>query len=167
MTHASMVDIAYNWLLKAKRCSFALRELRHLGDTKEIPDCIGFRIGYGRDASILVECKLSREDFLADARKGFRRLPETGMGAYRFYLAPEGVIAPADLPPRWGLVLADARGRARQVVGPAGNAWSFSGADFLFSQRNLEAEWGLLASALRRVHVRGELEKIYDASNLP
>lgn len=49
----------------------------------ENPDVIGWAAGAG---SILIECKLSRSDFLKDAEKTVRKNPRAGMGQRRFYL---------------------------------------------------------------------------------
>jgi len=162
LAHSHLIDIAERWLMKSKGCGFVLRELQCSG-TSEIPDIIGFKLSnpYSH-SSILVECKVSRADFLADAKKDFRRKPESGVGAFRFYLCPAGVIHPEDLPRSWGLVWIDEKWRATQVVGPKGNAWTFSGAHFLFAERNMSAEWGMMASALRRLHLRGVLPQIYE-----
>ena len=94
---------------------------------REIPDAIGWlRSG----VSILIECKASRGDFLSDADKPSRRVgkgggksgalvrpepsaPEPkikppikteGLGSYRFYLAPLGLLHPDELPEGWGLL---------------------------------------------------------------
>ena len=49
-------------------------------------------IGWKRAChSVLVECKISRADFLADRDKPFRQKPEFGVGSERFYLVPEGL----------------------------------------------------------------------------
>lgn len=156
MTHAELVKIAEKWLLRTRKCAFAFTELSTINS--ETPDAIGFRDGQ----SILVECKVSRSDFLSDAKKLFRRNPEIGVGAYRFYLCPAGLIRPEDLPPRWGLVWVNEKGKTRQVVGPKGNAWGYSGRAFVFSERNIQAEMTMMASALRRLHLRGVLPMIYE-----
>lgn len=54
------------------------------------------------------------------------------------------------------------KGKARMVVGPKGNIWSCSGKDFAHEERNLQAEWGIMVSALRRLHLRGVLPMIYE-----
>lgn len=162
MTHAELVIIAERWLLNAKSCGFVFRELHHFG-SPEIPDALGFEPGNGcEQGTILVECKASRADFLSDAKKTFRKRSEAGVGAYRFYLSPTGIIQPEDLPEKWGLVWVGKRGKAQQMVGPKGNAWSHSGGDFHFAHRNLDAEWSMMASALRRLHIREVLPLIYD-----
>jgi hypothetical protein len=57
--------------------------------THEQPDVIGWqKKGY----SILVEAKVSVNDFQRDSRKSHRRRPETGMGRERWYAFPEGFV---------------------------------------------------------------------------
>jgi hypothetical protein len=54
--------------------------------------------------SVVVECKVSRADFLADANKPFRLKPEEGLGCERLYMAPQGIIPLEELPANWGLL---------------------------------------------------------------
>lgn len=98
MTHAELVDHALRWLRGTQRCPVAVASP---GGGLEIPDAIGWRSG-GR-MSILVECKASRADFLRDKKK-WHRQHGLGVGQRRYYMAPPGIITPADLPPGWGLV---------------------------------------------------------------
>jgi hypothetical protein len=69
----------------------------------ENPDVIGFAPEAG---SVLIECKLTRSDFLRDATKVVRKNPRAGMGQRRFYLCPPNVIQVRNLPPKWGLLWA-------------------------------------------------------------
>lgn len=73
-------------------------------DNGEIPDALGFRNVSWEDSSVLVEAKTSRSDFLADARKPHRIEPALGLGRFRYFLAPAGLIATEELPARWGLI---------------------------------------------------------------
>lgn len=68
----------------------------------ERPDAIGWRDGI----SILIECKASHADFLADRKKPFRAETDNqqGMGDWRFYLCPPEIIKPEELPEGWGLL---------------------------------------------------------------
>ena len=84
----------------------------HVNGVSETPDAWGFN-SYGQ--TMLLEAKASRSDFLADKRKFFRRLPALGLGQFRYYIAPSGVISQQDLPPRWGLIIANGD-RCRRVV---------------------------------------------------
>ena len=147
MTHAELVAIAGKWLVGSRKCGAVLTELVTLG--METPDAIGFRDG----TSTLIECKTSRSDFLADAKKPFRRNPWMGMGTYRFYLCPAGVITAQDLPEKWGLIWIMENGKPRQQIGPKGNIWS-SQQEFHFSEKNVQAEQAMLVSALRRLQGR-------------
>ena len=56
-----------------------------LAPSGEMPDAIGWKRGCH---SVLVECKSSRADFLADREKPWRQKPENGAGCERFYLTP-------------------------------------------------------------------------------
>jgi hypothetical protein len=154
LTHQDLVKIAEKWLLGTRKCSFVFTELACIA-TSEIPDAIGFRDGH----SILVECKTSRSDFLADGKKYFRRNAEMGVGSYRFFMAPQGIISVQDLPQGWGLVEINEKGKPRQVWGHKSNIYSQP--NHFHFERNLQAENGMMASALRRLHLRGVLPMIY------
>jgi len=97
MKHSQLVEIGKNWLDKLG-CSVIITEKR--GMNNESPDCIGWYA----ECSILIECKTSKEDFLADSLKPFRLNPKEGMGIIRIYLAPKGLIHIKDLPEKWGLL---------------------------------------------------------------
>lgn len=130
MTHAELVVRAARWL--KRKCSVVLTELVTTGET---PDAIGWH----GTLSILIECKATRSDFLADRQKAFRVCCESGMGALRYYMTPKALVEPQELPAGWGL-LEIWDDSACQVVKPT-----------LFMQWNHRAEAGLLLSALRRV----------------
>lgn len=148
MTHSELVKIAERWLVSSRGCGAVLTELVTL--YPEIPDAIGFRDG----TSTLIECKASRADFLADAKKVFRRNTWMGMGTFRFYLCPAGIITPEDLPPKWGLIWVNEKGKARMQVGPKGNCWSDRHQEFFFEEKNVQAEQAILVSAVRRYQGR-------------
>lgn len=67
ISHAQLVTVAARWL--GRRCSVVLTELQTSG---EAPDAIG----WSHRQSTLVECKVSRSDFLSDRRKQFMILSE-------------------------------------------------------------------------------------------
>jgi hypothetical protein len=122
------------WL--SRQCSVVLYELAT--EAGEIPDVIG----WASTGSVLIECKLTRADFLRDANKAARKNPRAGMGQRRYYLCPPDVIQVKDLPPKWGLLWA-ARGAVtieREARG--------------YPERNLLAEVRFLSSMLRRAQIR-------------
>ena len=99
--------------------------------SQERADVIGFR----STASVVIEAKTSRADFFADAKKPHRTGP--GLGNYRFFLCPTGLITPDELPKGWGLLYA---GRKVELVhGARGNTWP-SRAEIVKSER-LASMW--------------------------
>ena len=149
MTHPGLVELAVKWLRSHYRCGIILSEQACCSG--EIPDVIAWK---GRCRSVVVECKVSRADFLADRNKPWRQNPETALGCERFYLAPAGLIGTNELPDGWGLL--EARGRKVEVTVACSKRRSLRTAEGFMNEMNL-----LLAS-LRRVEVRIEPQTITD-----
>jgi hypothetical protein len=106
MTHAELCALALKWLKRPNSaggpgCAVAVSECR-TGWNGEIPDAIGFRCIAPNAGSVVVEVKTSRADFLADGKKPHRA--SGGVGNWRYYMAPEGMLAFSDLPAGWGLL---------------------------------------------------------------
>lgn len=97
-THAELVEIARKWLAGELRCNPVLTELRTYGG--EYCDAIGWRESF----SVLVECKTSRADFMADAKKPFRANPWMRVGHQRYFMTGKGVLQKCDMPAGWGLL---------------------------------------------------------------
>lgn len=135
MQHSTLVATAVRWL--SRQCSVVLYEFA--AEAEENPDVIGWVPGAG---SVLIECKVSRSDFLKDATKTARKNPSAGMGQRRYYLCPLGLIQIEDLPPKWGLL------------------WTINGQVIVkreargHPERNLAAEVRFLSSMLRRAQIR-------------
>ena len=110
MTHAQLVERAVRWL-RAYRCGVVLSEQACVSG--EMPDAIGWKRACH---SVLVECKVTRADFLADRAKPFRLKPEKAVGSERFYLTPPGLVKVEELPAGWGLLEASPR-TGRDVAG--------------------------------------------------
>ncbi len=146
MKHAQLVARAAEWLRLKYGCGIVLSE--QYCATGEVPDVIGWKASC---QSVLVECKVSRNDFLADANKPFRLQPEDALGSKRFYLAPAGMIAPQELPKHWGLL--ECVGREVEMVVKPGRV-------DLRSPVGLMKEMNLLLASLRRVEVRIEPQTI-------
>ena len=146
MTHAQLVEKAVRWL-RSYRCGVVLSEQACVSG--EMPDAIGWKRACH---SVLVECKLTRSDFLADRAKPFRLNPEQGVGCERFYLAPAGLVCPEELPQGWGL-LEHSRGKIETVQASDKNLRSATGFRY---------EMNLLLASLRRVEVRVEPQSITD-----
>jgi hypothetical protein len=122
-THTALCDIAARWLKKplsahGHGCQIAFTETRTGYLAGESPDAIGFRVSTRRygGGSIVVECKVSRADFLHDSKKP-HRAEGSGMGRFRYYLCPEGMIEQTEVPSGWGLVYATAKKSLRVMSG--------------------------------------------------
>jgi hypothetical protein len=118
MTHTECVAFAASYL--SKRCKVVLPEF--FTHNEELPDVIGFSTGIIRNGrwdsgvhSRLIEVKVSRSDFLADRKKPFRIRPEKGMGDFRYYCCPKGMIRKDEVPGGWGLLYVYPSGQVRQV----------------------------------------------------
>lgn len=98
MTHSELVQVAASQL-KRWRCLPIITEMHCANTYGEIPDAIGWL----SRASILIECKTSRADFLRDRDKIFRRYHDFGMGDIRFYFTNPGVIHEDDVLAGWGV----------------------------------------------------------------
>lgn len=144
MTHAQLVEKAVGWL-RAYRCGVILSE--QACASGEMPDAIGWKRA---SHSVLIECKLSRADFLADRIKPFRQQQELGLGCERFYLTPPGLLQIKELPPGWGLL--EVRRRKVEIVGRS--------ARDLRTAAGLAYEMNLLLASLRRVEIRIEPQTI-------
>lgn len=147
MTHSRLVDEAVRWLRSKYRCGIVLSEQSCCSG--ETPDAIGWK---GRNHSVVIECKVSRADFLIDAAKPWRLNPDSALGCERYYLAPAGLVTCEELPEGWGLL--EIRGREISITQK--------------SKKNLRAaeglanEMNLLLASLRRVEVRIEPQTITD-----
>ena len=74
----------------------------------------------------------------------YRQQPEEGVGAFRYYCSPEGLITEVDLPDKWGLL------------------WEKDGVitvvkDAERQQQNAQGEITILASIMRREGVKPRL----------
>lgn len=140
--HRELCLLAAKWLRRSKltspSCPYVAVEL--VTASQESPDVFGWNYW----ATVLIEVKVSRSDFLADAKKSFRQQPEEGVGAFRYYCSPEGLITKADLPDKWGLL------------------WEKNGVitvvkDAERQQQNAQGEITILASIMRREGVKPRL----------
>lgn len=175
MNHRELCEIGARFLKRPMSanghgCHFAIIEASCYGEN---PDVFGVRHGVGcyNSGTFLLEAKTSRSDFLADKAKPHRINPEQGMGKYRYYICPENLINPHELPEKWGLIYVNKQGHCKVVAGVLAVSkikyyceWSKqnkSHADhkaitlnfstMAFHQRNFENEMNLLTMALARI----------------
>jgi len=163
-THRELCDIAVKWLKRSHSqnghgCNVAVSEVAS-GWDGEVPDAIGFRCSGYRDGSVVVEVKVSRSDFLIDKKKPHRKAPEKGMGDWRYFLCPEGVIQPDELPEKWGLLYVTNRGGIKPVSGPVSNICHGEFGKLLEQfkhEKDIEREQWVLVKLFNRI---GDEEKL-------
>lgn len=163
LTHKSLCDIAVRWLKRPNStnghgCQFAVSEVAS-GWNGEMPDAIGFKTEYGYLGSIVVEVKVSRADFLSDKKKPHRNGEVNALGNWRYYMCPEDIIKPEDLPEKFGLLYINKRGHVKHIVSPfTVKNWNEQ-RDILDGMRfeaNVDREMFLLTKLLARL---GDSEK--------
>ncbi len=169
MNHSELCEIAKKWLARPNSqrghgCHVALSECRS-GWGGEMPDAIGFRADTRGTETVVVEVKVSRNDFLADAKKPHRADGE-GMGLYRYFMCPEGLIQVDEVPARWGLLYVNARGSVKAMLGPvalSSNCGTFKAVATSWQHsRNTERETWLLVRVMARID---EPDKVKNAIN--
>lgn len=145
--HESLADQGVKWF---RRQGFGViaADLAALG-CRERADVVAFR----SQCCAIIEAKASRADFFADLRKPERM--NGGLGLYRFYICPPGLIQASELPAGWGLIYADGR-KVTDVVRPLGNLWPGPGTMFeswaaFQHQNDSDAERSVLYSISRRL----------------
>ena len=132
--------LKYKGLQPFYKCQYVVCELvRATGS--ESPDAFGFC----NNSSQLIEVKVSRADFLADKKKSFRKNPKNGLGDYRSYLCPKGIIKESDLPKYWGLLWVDEKGKIAEIVKPE------------LQVSNKQEEIYLIMSILRRENIKSKI----------
>lgn len=119
ITHDDLVKIAVRWLSRPWRnagtgghssCAVVLSEMTSA--VSETPDAIGFHSG----CSTLIECKASVSDFKSDKAKRFRREPNMGVGVYRYFMVPTGLLEHETIPDGWGVIEVGETGKTRVSV---------------------------------------------------
>jgi len=148
-SHKGCVMSAYDYL--SKRCNIVLPEF--FTHNAELPDVLGFKNEY----STVIEVKISRSDFFADRKKLFRIKPEKGMGDYRYYCCPKGLIKKEEVPEGWGLLYVYPGGKIREVkqsyfhrpITP--EQWNYGGR----FDKNTDAEMHVLYYYARRAGYAG------------
>jgi len=125
VSHPDLCSLAASWLKRSLSaqghgCQIAFTETRTSFLSGESPDAIGFRVstrGYG-GGSTVVECKVSRSDFMADRKKP-HRTDGAGMGRFRYFMVPAGLVSPLEVPDGWGLLHVGEKKRIEVIRGAA------------------------------------------------
>lgn len=162
-SHDNLCKLACTWLQRSRSqnghgCAVSISEF-NIG-SGEIPDAIGICEfpKYGI-RTVLIEVKMSRSDFKADAKKPHRASEALCMGDLRYYMVPEGLIAPDELPRGWGLLYVTKRGFVKPICGPAAeykashnmNTYRKSCKEFKNNNVDVVAEDCLILALLKRL----------------
>jgi len=148
ITHDDLVQQAKKWLETAHGTKFACGVVltEFSCRASEIPDVIGF----SADRSILIECKVSRADFLRDKNKPHRNYVKK-LGNLRYYLTLPNVACPEDIDNGWGLLYATDK-----------NIIEVKESEYFVDDSVKAAEWSILYSIVRRLNLRGLLKDIQE-----
>lgn len=143
MTHRELCIKAarylkYQGIVDFHRCQYVVCELERVG---ECPDAFG----WGGTETQMIEAKATRSDFLSDKRKHWRKYPSFGIGKFRSYICPEGIIKESDLPDKWGLLYVNKKGKIDIIVKPEAQ------------ESNHREEIQLITSILRREGIAGKI----------
>jgi len=143
MTHRQLCFKAASYLRNKgiqhfHRCQYVVCELERIGES---PDAFGF----GGSTTQLIEVKITRSDFLSDKNKYWRIHAWAGLGRFRSYLCPEGIIKESDLPDKWGLLYIDEKGKITRIKDPE------------FQECDHMAELQLIVSILRRENIKPQI----------
>lgn len=136
MNHDQIVKHSSDWL--RSKCHIVLCEQKSIYNN-EIPDVLGFT----HNSSVLIECKASRSDFLADKNKVFKSNEES-IGKYRMYACPKGMIKKHEIPENWGLLYIYPSGNCRCEKKIFKSLGSVNGTEF---KRDINSEMNCLISA--------------------
>lgn len=164
-SHKELCAMAAAWLQRPSSrngpgCTISISETANFIND-EIPDAIGWRVNkYLGGGSVLVEVKTTRSDFLVDAKKPHRLNPEQGMGKFRYYMAPEGLLKIDELPEKWGLLEVNSKGHIKVRAGHVlcSHNTNLNAQDWIH-KHNEFAETCTLALVLNRV---GDPQKVQD-----
>jgi hypothetical protein len=123
------------WAQGSGRYTVVMAELRTIN--LETPDIFAVKQGHH---SVVIECKISRSDFLADKKKPHRVLNDLGMGDERYFAVPSGLVEPKDLPEGWGLLSVE-----ENFVRCLKESFTFTA--------NKKAELSMVCSVMRRLEI--------------
>ena len=138
VTHDELSELVAKWLKRHSQnmlipnCATVAVDMKTLEQEK--PDVIG----WNGCSSTMIEVKVGRGDFLKDFKKPFRQICEKGVGEFRYYCCPSGLIRENELPDKWGLLYLNEENNI-EIIKVAE-----------IQKANLKAERNMLISLLRR-----------------
>jgi hypothetical protein len=101
LTHGDVAKLCSRWLRNNGYLTFCESGAISYNGGCEIADVIGWNT---KGISALIEAKVSRADFRRDKEKNFRKFADLGFGVLRYFAVPAGLVLPAEVPAKWGLL---------------------------------------------------------------
>ena len=158
ITHDKLIEVGAKWL-KSQHSSGDNKSLssvfRHSGCGVILKEFVSFEvsipdvIGFNNHCSVVIECKVSHEDYIADLKKDHRAVDNLKQcGNYRYYLTLPEIIKPEEIKNGWGLLYYD--GKVHIVKAP----------DYHNEPEIKVAEYSILYSVVRRASDKNQLEEI-------
>ena len=138
VTHDELSGLVAKWLKRHSQnilipnCATVAVDMKTIEQEK--PDVIG----WNGCSSTMIEVKVGRGDFLQDFKKPFRQICEKGVGQFRYYCCPSGLIQENEIPSKWGLLYLNDKNKI-EIIKVAE-----------IQEANLHAERNMLISLLRR-----------------
>lgn len=154
ITHDDLCKIGVKLLRGRFGCCWAVREF--VTHCQESPDCFGAK-SCGAE-TYLLEAKVSRSDFLSDKKKAFRQCPSKGIGMFRYFIVPDGLVGADEIPEGWGLIEVCSKRKATIVKGKDPKAYDFS-SEWCHRDRNHWGERAIAHSFIRRLIKGDDLSK--------
>lgn len=142
MTHSELVARAVRWLKGSQGCVLTITEPQGHG-FHEWPDAIEWNY---QGLSILVECKTSMSDYYSDRRKD---RVDGGMGDFRWYMTPPGLLKPDLLRDGWGLLECHPKKTQRKVSAVSRWKNQFKQGEVALLVQGFRPDFGTLAKAQR------------------
>ena len=132
--HARIKDIIYNILcgsnlrheelLKTAAKFIKNKGLAHFGkspyvvcnynDAMEPIDVFGF----GGSCTQVIKVITTHMELNLDLERAYRKCPKYGVGEFRSYLCPNGLLNKEDIPKNWGLLWCDNKGKIIEILNP-------------------------------------------------
>ncbi|WP_432709720.1 hypothetical protein [Pedobacter sp.] len=168
LTHSELSSLAEKWLKRSfsqngHGCHVAFTEGCSRGENADV---IGFRHSTPHQGSVVIEVKVSRADFLRDRKKGHRLDHNTGMGRWRYYMCPQELLQPVDLPEGYGLLWVTDQKRIQVICGAlegtklAQTARDEKFEQYCFEQHNELKEQSLLIRMITRFNEFNDMLQI-------
>jgi len=116
LTHNELQQVAVKYLLHKKtpnmdiKCQYTIQNANSMYG--EIADVYGLSSSY----NVLIEVKSNYPDFLVDENKRCRQPDSVGLGHYRYYFFPKGLINGANVRLDWGILEYDIVNKKVDVV---------------------------------------------------